>query len=224
MNIACLEIEAADPISVPVPADITRRLFDADLIECPLCTWDFYNRKIGICGAPSSGKTETAKWLSHMLNTRFRANAYHVSEYATTFIQKYKRNPEFDDQIVMLYGQRKRERDASTARMVVSDCPTFLNFIYAQLLYEHPFCEKTALKLAKIYKEVLFDVSTYSNIILLKLQNYIDNNVRYQSADEARDIEERIVRFLDDHHIPYRTASYNDANAILSDLLYLNEA
>ncbi len=223
MKVACLEVEALEPIAMPIPADISRRLFGVDLRECPLCTWDYFNRKIGICGAPSCGKTETAKWLSYVLNTKFNGNAYHVSEYATTFIQKYRRKPEFDDQILMLYGQRKREKDAETANIVVSDCPTFLNFIYAQILYSGPFNEKSALKLAKIYKEVLFDIKSYSDITMLKLQDYAKNNIRYQTADESLEIEKRILRFLDDHHIPYRSATYNDANNILSDLLYLNE-
>jgi len=97
MRVAFLEIEACEPISIPIPRDIDRTLFGTNLIESPMCTWDYFNRKIAFCGAPSSGKTETAKWLSHALNTRFNGNAFHVTEYATSFIQKYRRNPEFAD-------------------------------------------------------------------------------------------------------------------------------
>jgi len=223
MKVAFLEVEACEPISIPIPRDIDRTLFGVDLVESTLCTWDYFNRKIAFCGGPSSGKTETAKWLSHAINTRFTGNAFHVTEYATSFIQKYRRKPEFADQIMMLYGQRKRERDASTAGFVVSDCPTFLNFIYAQLLYDMPFCEKSALQLAKIYKEVLFDVPTYDDIILLEIQEYSENNIRYQSKEEALQVQARIRAFLDDHNISYRVATYECADLILNELLYLNE-
>lgn len=224
MRVACLEIEAGDPISMPIPADIIQRLYGMELRECPLCTWDYFNRKIGICGAPSCGKTETAKWLSHTLNTKFSGNAFHVAEYATTFIQKYNRPPEFGDQLILLYGQRAREAAAAKANIVLSDSPTFLNLMYSQMSYPGPFSEKSALHLAKIYKEVLFDINTYTDIIFLTLQSYVENNIRYQSGEtEARNIEQRISMFLNDHKIPHSTSTYRDAEAILNNLLHLNK-
>lgn len=223
MRLAVLEVEATDEVLYPIPSDISNKLFGVKLKECPLSTWCLFNRKIGICGAPSSGKTETAKWLSHTLNTRFGGNAFHVVEFATSFIQKYKRNPKFHDQFFIWYGQRSREMDARTANIVISDCPTFLSYIYMVLLNKMKFSEDTAMYLSKVYKRVLFDLTSYTDLIFLNIQNYAENNIRYQTVSEAKEIEDRISRFLSDHNIPHLNATYNDGERLIRDLFYINE-
>lgn len=223
MRLAILEIEAQEQVLNPFSADISKRLLGIELKECPLSAWSLFKQKVGICGAPSSGKTETAKWMSHTLNTRFGANSFHVTEFATSFIQKYKRNPKFHDQFFVWYGQRQREMDAQTANIVISDCPTFLSYIYMVLLNQIPFSEDTAMYLAKVYKRVLFDLTSYTNIIFLNIKNYVENNVRYQTVSEAKEIEERISRFLKDHNIPHLSATYNDGEKLIRDLFYINE-
>ena len=222
MEIAVLEIEAADQMAYPIPFDITQRLFGVNLTDCPLCSWEYFNRKVGFCGGPSSGKTESAKWLSHQINTRFNGNAFHVTEYATSFIQKYGRHPEFGDQILLWHGQWKRERNANNSHFVISDCPTFLSYIYAQMLQTGEFNEKQALHLVKMYKQSLFDVTSYTDILLLAVQQYRDNGVRYQTIEEALEIQAKIQTFLDDHNIGYIKTSYENNETILRDLLYLN--
>lgn len=222
MKIAVLEIEAADPISIPLPLDIGQRLFGLDIQNCPLGTWEYFNRKIGFCGGPSCGKSEMAKWLSHVINTEFNGNSFHVTEYATSFIQKYGRNPQFCDQILLWYGQWKREHNARNADIVISDCPTFLSYIYAQLAHKVELCDESALQLAKMYKQSLFDVSSYSDIWFMEIRDYVNNKVRYQTEDEAIQIQEKIRTFLLDHNIPYRIADYKNSHQVLKDVLFLN--
>jgi len=222
MKIAVIEIEARNEISYPVPLDITNKIFGVDLKECPLCAFSLFNRRIGICGGPSSGKSETAKILSHVLNTNFRANAFHVAEFATTFIQKYNRTPGFWEEFFIWHGQHDREHRATTADIILSDCPTFLTYIYLLHLPKEKFSSVTALVLAKIYKRALFDIDWYSDIVFLELQEYKQNNVRYQTEEEAKIIENRIKMFLDDHHISYGTYSYSQSDKILADLFFVN--
>lgn len=222
MRLAILEIEATDTGLYPVPSDITSKLFNLNLQECPLSTWDLFNRKIGICGAPSSGKSETAKWISHTLNTKFRANSFHVAEFATTFIQKYKRNPEFYDQFFIWYGQKSREIDAQAANIVISDCPTFLSYIYMLILNTKTFAEDSAMYLSKVYKRALFDVTTYTDMIFLNLCQYSENNIRYQNILEAKKIEERILQFLDDHNILHLNMTFRDGEKMIRDLFHIN--
>lgn len=220
LKIAVLEIESAD--ETPVPADITYQLFARHFRECPLSSWDFFKRKIGICGTSGAGKSETAKWVSHYINTRLNGNAFHVAEYATTFIQKYRRNPTFQDQFFLWYGQKSREQDASTADIVISDCPTFLNFIYMQLLNNEVLNDRTAMYFSKIYKRVLSEIKSYSDVIFLQLQDYKYNNVRYQTPEQALDIQNRIDRFLTDHGVPHKKTTYHDKQ-IIADLFYIND-
>ena len=76
--------------------------------------------------------------------------------------------------------------------------------------------------LAKIYKRVLFDMDWYSDLIFLKLHEYKENKIRYQSAEEAQVIENRIKGFLDDHNISYVSADYTQVDYLLENMFYIN--
>lgn len=223
MRLGVLEIESVSESLFPLPVDIARRLFGVELKECPLCTTDLFLRKIGICGGPSSGKSETAKIMSHNINTKLGGNAFAVTEFATTFIQKYRRTPAFYDQFFIWYGQRERESDAETANIVISDCPTFLSYVYMQYLNREQFSERLALYFSKMYKRVLFDIQGYTDLIFLSIKDYADNGVRYQTKEEAFDLERRIKQFLDDHKIAYVDTSYDKSEQILKDLFWVND-
>lgn len=222
MNVYILEIEGATPSAYPVKSSLAKEITGLSLKECPLSSYQYFKRKIGICGAPSSGKTETAKKLSNVLNTTYNANSFSVTEFATSFIQKYKRNPKINDQFFMWHGQHLRELDAHTANIVISDCPTFLSYIYTLLLHNSAFNNDTAFYISKIYKRVLMDISSYSDILFLEMLNYEDNNVRYQTKEEALDIQRRILSFLNDHNIAYRRYNYRQFDDMMSDILYMN--
>lgn len=223
MRLAILEVEAIDEVVYPIPVNITHKLFDKTLKECPLCAYSLFNRHIGICGGPSSGKSETAKIFSHIINTQYDGNAFHVAEFATTFIQKYKKNPNFWEEFFVWHGQHEREHSAEIADIVISDCPTFLTYIYLLHLPKDAFSASTALVLAKMYKRILFDIEWYSDLIFLKIHKYKENGIRYQSAKEALEIERRVEGFLIDHNISYSTYNYSESDKILVDLFYINE-
>lgn len=220
MNLAIVEVESFSDF---VPDDIVKNLFGVELKECPLSAWDLFNRKIGICGAPSSGKSETSKWLSYNINTRFGGNSFHVVEFATSFIQKYHRIPNFHDQFFIWYGQRSRELDANTANIVISDSPIFLSYIYMCMLNQTDLCSESAMYLSKVYKRVLFDMINYTDILFLELNNYADNNIRYNTESEAQKIQLQILQFLDYHKIRYIKTSYLEQEKILLDLFYVNQ-
>lgn len=222
MNLTILEVEAETEAAYPVPESISEQLFGQTLQCCPLSAFELFRRKIGICGGPSSGKTETAKGVSHELNTQFGANAWHVTEFATTFIQKYGRSPDFSDQFFIWFRQRERERNAGKADIVISDCPTFLAYVYTLHLNDKPIGAKSSMILSKIYKRVLFDLQQYTDIIFLRQGEYKDNRIRYQTADEAKKIGDRIKNFLKDHQVPFIESDYPQTDNLTKDLFYIN--
>lgn len=220
MKIAILEIESTNGEMPPT----AKQIFGKDLQECPLAAWDFFRQKIGICGAPSSGKTEIAKALSHLLNTSLLANSFHVLEYTTSFIQKYDRRPDSTDQFMIWYSQRAREENAaSKANIVISDCPTFLSYIYMMFHNRNQMNAQFRIHLAKLYKRVLEDISGYSRIIYLRPKNPTENGIRFHSEGEIYDIARRIHSFLQWHNVPHIVAEQGDAHRILGSLFYMNE-
>jgi len=222
MKVAILEIESLSENPCPVPDNIIEELFNEKLKECPLSSFNYFRRKVGICGTASGGKIETAKWITHVLNTQYDGNAFNVAEYATNFIQEHGRPPEFEDQLVLLLGQLDREKNAQTADFIVSDCPVFLNYVYCLHLNKKELSERSAILLSEIYQRVLFDLLTYDNLFLLKLIRYKENRVRFQGFEKAQEIQERIYSFLDDHQVEYSAVTYNDSARILDQILYLN--
>lgn len=223
MKLAILEVEAKIESAYPVEENIAEKLFGLKWKPCPLSAFQLFRRKVGFCGGPSSGKTETAKLLSHVLNTKLGANSWHVTEFASTFIQKYKRTPTFNDQFFIWFGQKEREKSAETADIIVSDCPTFLSYIYTLWLNKEPLNPQTALAMSKIYKRVLFDVQEYTDIILLDVDSYVENGIRYQDEQDAQMIAGSIELFLRDHKIPFtRWSKQDDILNLVNSMFFVN--
>lgn len=220
MKIAILEIESTNG-QIPPTAS---RVFGKNLRECPLSAWDFFRQKIGICGAPSSGKTETAKALSHQLNVNLQANSFHTLEYTTSFVQKYDQHPNAMDQFMIWYSQRAREENAaSKANIVISDSPTFLSYIYMLFHNKVQMDTQFRIHLAKLYKRVLEDIDTYNCIIYLRPKNLVNNNIRFHTIGEIHDITQRIYSFLQWHNIPHLIAEQGDARKIVESIFYINK-
>lgn len=221
MKLVILEIESTNG---QIPPTIGK-IFGVDLQECPLAAWDFFRQKIGICGAPSSGKTETAKALSHLLNTHLHTNSFHVLEYATSFIQKYDRHPSTIDQFMLWYSQRAREENAiSKANIVISDSPTFLSYIYMMFYNRKQMDAQFRIHLTKLYKRVIEDIGGYSRMIYLRPNRDLsENNIRFQTIGEIHKIAERIYAFLQWHNIPHIIAERGDEYKILESLFYMNK-
>ena len=104
----------------------------------------------------------------------------------------------------------------------MSDCPTFLTYIYALVAAKPASDDRTGLHLAKLYKRVLQDLRGYTDMIFLAVQDYQDNNIRFQTPREARAISDRVEGFLRDHNVPYREASFQDGRTLLGELFFLN--
>lgn len=220
MKVASIEVVATNG-SVVVGDDYVERLFGMEMKSCGKSLFDYFRRKIGICGAESSGKSESAKLMSHILNTEFRANSFHVTEFATSFIQKYGRRPNFVDHFFIWHGQKERESSASKADIIISDCPTFLSYLY-MLQMEKASVENSEMYLAKIYKRVLADISSYADMVFLRLQDYRENNIRFHGTIEAQQMDKRIEQFLDDHNTNHVQTTYHNVREELFRLLSIN--
>lgn len=194
---------------------------------CPLNAWNFNKRRIGIAGGPSSGKTSVAKEISLRLNHNYGANSSDVVEYATSFIQKMKRYPNFNDQSWICMKQLERENTvARTANIVLSDCPIFISYIYAQramrLLNASSF---TDYALQSLYKRSIHSLDLYDKFYLLETINYRENGVRYHNLEESKQIFDEIKKFIVDsgRSSKLQVCNYTMVDEILKDILYLND-
>jgi len=197
-----------------------------NLKVCPLNAWKFNKRRIGIAGGPSSGKTSVAKELSLKLNNQYGANSSDVVEYATSFIQKMKRYPNFQDQSWICMKQFEREDTISrTANIVLSDCPVFISYIYAQRsMRGNTSTSFTDYALQALYKRSIHSLDLYDKFYLLDTINYRENGVRYHNFEESKQVFSEIKQFLENSGRcnKLNICDYTKVDEILKDILYLN--
>lgn len=209
MEICILEIELLK--STEYPEFINR------FIECPLSAWNYFKRRIGISAGPSSGKTETAKKLSNLINIELQGNSYYCSEVCTEFIQKFERYPTQAEELIIFNEQLEKEINAFNKHdIIISDSPTFLPYVYSLLHNENHLITQ------KLYDECLKDLKNYTDLIYLKpLGTYKYNNIRCGRiiADKATKI---IKAFIENHTKNTRELYCFDTQYIFEKLFYIN--
>lgn len=162
--------------------------------------------KIGIVGAPSAGKTSTAANLTLLLKNDTKYACYHVTEFATDFLQKHSHEITMVEQLIFLHEQIKREHFASLkSDIVITDSPVFLCYIYARNLNNQS--PSHTLAITYIYDNILSHMRTYDCIILKRLRDFKTNGIRRNDPKEAKLIDDQIVNFLNDHNIRYIDAT-----------------
>ena len=221
LKVAVVECEVCGERDIPPLHQILG--YPHAFTTCPFSAWDYFVRRIGICGAPSSGKSEVSRLFTTALNTTLDGNSFPVQEYATSFVQKYDRNPGFTEQILIYAGQRARELDAAKrSDIVVSDCPTFLSYIYAALHRGETRSSVNRLILSKLYKWVLLDLHNYTDMVFLRFQQYRENGIRFHDEATARSIDNQIEIFLRNHNVPHVEAHCEDWEYVLQQLFCFN--
>jgi nicotinamide riboside kinase len=202
-------------------------LIDIDFTpkECIKNKWDYFNRRIGVCGGPSSGKTETAKWLSNLINTKYSGSTIYCSEFATDFIASQNRIPLLEDQFIIFNEQRNRELSLlEKNNIIISDSPSFMAYIYARLYADKSTINSSSLRfnLSKLYEYVLQDLESYTDIVLMQPRSIVNNGIRYNSEEEANKIFDLIKEFLEQHKINYYEHNINTKHNIINDIFELN--
>lgn len=222
MKVGIFEIETDNK-------EIAKKIFKVaePAVDCPFNAWDYFKRRIAFIGGPSSGKTSTAKAISLDLNNNYDANTSDVVEYATSFIQKSGHPPTFEDQPWIQLKQKEREEAvASTANMVLSDCPPFLAYIYAAKalrdgVQPSRFADYT---MQSLYKRAVKSLSDYKLFVLLKTLDYKENSVRFHDKEQSVEIYEDIKRFISNHgrSKDIMHTDYRNKKEMIDNILYMN--
>ncbi|MDO8610798.1 MAG: AAA family ATPase [bacterium] len=164
---------------------------------------------IGILGSPSTGKTTTARSLAGMLSTQTDKHVEYVDEFATHFINKYKKYlkngfPSIEDQYLFINKQLKKESDSS-ADIIITDSPIFLSLIYAQRVYN-----KKNIKEQFYYNEIqnicLEHINRYAYLFycpigVVKIQK--KKNRLHDNPGMLKEIDNQIKGYLNLHCIKY---------------------
>ena len=196
MRVVILVVESKKPIEVEylskkwisIPDDI-------DMMS-------YFNRRIALAGASSSGKTETARTLTANINIEHGGNAEHATEYVRSFILRYG-VPPWQLQPFIEEGQGRRERDISGHTVVISDSPRFLNTIYTRHYFDGQLNAQNIYILHKIYKKSIQALTEYTDIIYCERQKIKEDGCRFQSEDDNAILNAQIYSLLKDHNVKF---------------------
>lgn len=167
-------------------------------------------RRICFFGGPGTSKSTLAAWLFAMLKMN-KINTELVTEYikAWTFIG---RAPTLRDQTYICAKQLHREDIVLRANkdvVIVSDSPLFLGSFYAK-----KFASPGWQHLLALAQDFDKDFPSLNILIDRGDLEYKDFG-RFQTRDQAIEMDNHIKSCLDEYGIPYETLRYDDLYGML---------
>ena len=173
---------------------------------------------INVLGGPGVGKTTIASDLFVRFK-RKELDVEIVSEFAKELVWE-KRNEAFDDRLYMHAEQNHRLMMMNgNLDYIITDSPLILTSVYNHFYLED--------KHTKEYNKMIDDVTlqtfnSYNNItFLIEREIGYDTNGRRESLAEAKAIDERIIKYLEDNNIKYIKIKDRE-NAVDEIIKYLN--
>lgn len=171
--------------------------------------------KIGVIGAPSTGKSVFAKNLAAAM-TRDNLSTELVQEYASTYIQQVGAPLEAWEQLVISIGQYLAEQNI-TRDYVVTDATAFATYVYAQRILTKTTSKQDWPKYRNLLDmlRILARASAQSYDLIFFLTHVFpprQDGVRiHLSADQCTEIGQAIEDYLQAERIEYHRLKANDS-------------
>ena len=157
--------------------------------------------KVAILGGPGTGKTTLCK----QLDVDFSLAGY-VSdvclEFARSYIAWYGIPNSIFEQFLLYEGQKRREQELTYCDIIFCDNATILNYVYGLLAcdFKNP---KEMYALMKLNEWAMKDLPCYEIFYIPREFAMEKDGIRYQDADFALIVDQKIKNFLDIMNVPY---------------------
>ena len=151
---------------------------------------------VNLYGGPGTGKSTTATGAFSLLKL-MGINVEYASEFIKDAVWEQHHQKYFAAQEFIVANQYKRIRNLDgMVDVIITDSPIMLGLIYISDDYPFP-----ALK--DLILQMQFNHSTL-DIVLTRTKEYQQAG-RYQTEDEAKEIDKKIYTMLHEHNIPHTT-------------------
>ncbi len=164
-------------------------------------------RRVNLFAGASSGKSTCASKLFADLKVK-HANVELVQEYIKTWAYEQKFPTGFDQ--VYIFGKQLRKEEVvlkNGVDTIITDSPIFLGTCYAEI-YEAP-AYKALREIVKV-----FDAAYEPLNIFLDRPVVYQENGRYQTHEEAKEVDLRILDILEKADISFVRFSVEDYEKI----------
>lgn len=178
--------------------------------------------KIGICGAPSSGKSTAAAGVFYNCKNKGILVEL-VQEFVREEINRGFELRSVADQFRIFMKQKEREDIVpSTINVLVTDSPIYLSLYYA-LDYARKTGETSDDNILFLLEQVFQERDRYDHVIMLKrTKPYINDGTRKQTADESDNIHNELCMLFDLFGIKYEIIDGDKAVDYIMELIDRN--
>lgn len=188
--------------------------------------------RIGIVGAPSTGKTTLAEGISFHYKSNGRLNRVAlITEYAREFVKDFG-FPTTADQKHILDKQLENEKMADGASLMVTDSPFWLSYVYAcHVLNISQNPNRDNYYLNQIHKSIINRLHDYDLLIYLPFDplfcekiTVTDGQRIHTNPEIISNIDAKILGFMNLHDIEYNVIQETNAEKRLIAALSLVES
>lgn len=174
--------------------------------------------RIGLIGAPCSGKSTTAAEVFARCKIQ-GIPAGHVKEYIAELFARGWNFETVSDQMFIYDEQKRREDDfPDHIKVVVTDSPVLLTYFYGVINAKNTLHDR--LVLCKLYEYFLSNVSRYNLLVFLeRTHDYEIDGVREQNECEANEIHMYLMNLLNIHGIKYKVLPCNTAVDTIMEII-----
>lgn len=166
---------------------------------------------VNLFGGPGIGKSTTSALLFGELKMR-GYNTELVREYVKDWAWENKKVGKFD-QLYITGKQAKKESSLyGKVDLIVTDSPIILSAFYEELYTNNQIVRPSILKFLELAKA---NGVTHHNFFLTREKLYNPKG-RYETEEQARNIDITLQAFLNDLNIPFEIVSGNSQAAVQS--------
>ncbi len=165
-------------------------------------------KRIAVLGGPRCGKTTLIQHLYVEMKIA-GLNTGYALEYSTDYLRDKGMIESISEQYGIYLGQKRLEDKLDEFDYALTDYATFVPYIYGRFMLGN---KKRAKKETEILKDLyclaLEDIPKYDHIIYLPREfGYVQDGVRWQDEEIAKQVDDAILTFLKAENINYIEAS-----------------
>lgn len=172
---------------------------------------------INIFGGPGAGKSTNAARLFSILKLE-GYNTELVTEVAKDFVWEEREKTMEIQPYITMKQYRNLFRLRGKVDFVVSDSPLLMGVLYAR---------KYSPELPESYERLIQDlhndfISPSLNIMLTRGHKY-DTNGRYQTEEQAEELDEDLIKVLEDSFVDFHLMNGDDLSTFILEWIRKNE-
>lgn len=164
---------------------------------------------VNLYGGPGSGKSTTAAHLFALLKQQ-GINTELITEYVKTWVWEGRRIQELDQYYLFAKQSRHERLKFPEVDVIVTDAPVWLSAIYEAKFETEPHVCQVLIDKQEAYAKKMGFV--YKHVFLKRLKGY-DPKGRFQTEEQAKEIDQEILDYLDHQGLEYLVVNGDDQAA-----------